>query len=79
MGPFTTWIAYRRGVNVGAPIGASVAYSAAYTTGPICTPQAIENRPFSQGNEGLCRLTEVAVLATSQRKMPLVGLEPTTR
>ena len=52
----------------GAPIGAPITY----TTRAICTPQASENMQFSQGNEGLCRLTEVY-------EMPLVGLEPTTR
>ena len=52
----------------GAPIGAPITY----TTRAICTPQTSENMQFSQGNEGLCRLTEVY-------EMPLVGLEPTTR
>ena len=46
----------------GAPIGAPITY----TTRAICTPQASENTHFSQGNEGLCRLTEVY-------EMPLVG------
>ena len=43
-----------------------------YTTRAICAPQTSENMQFSQGNEDLCRLTEVY-------EMPLVGLEPTTR
>lgn len=55
-------------VQTSAPICAPISY----TTDPICTPQESENMQFSQGFEGLCRLTEVY-------KMPLVGLEPTTR
>ncbi len=54
--------------HFGSPVGAPIPF----TTDEICTPQPTENRPFSQGNEGLCILTDVNV-------MPLVGLEPTTR